>query len=305
MQHTTTALHALRNCQVIVSDLLPVPVSRAQWNALRIEFRILCCAPGKCIWGSIAVRIMKRCPFLWRSWSHCRAFKPTISVRQDTTIRKWHRLFDDKEFRKRCFCWSTSLDLTCGPPQIRYQQLHSNFSASDLSRNLAIEMGVLRRQGPLINLSTDPAYYTWSVQPQLRAICLSLMILALVAVLTRVYIRIRILRVFRLDDYFIVLAMVSNYIDICWSAANHQKQAFSVASSCIFLHVVMLGMGRHIWAIPPHNLKPLLMYIFIVGVLVPLSVCFVKLSIAFFLFPLTKQTRFRQLLWAIIGRSTC
>jgi len=70
-------------------------------------------------------------------------------------------------------------------------------------------MAVLRRQDGPPGLPTDPAYYTWSVQTQLTAIDLSLLLIALVAVLGRVYIRLFVLRVFRLDDYFMVAAMVS------------------------------------------------------------------------------------------------
>lgn len=55
---------------------------------------------------------------------------------------------------------------------------------------------------------TDPAYYAWSVQRELKAIDLSLMCLALVAVLGRIWIRVFRLHVFRLDDYFMVAAMV-------------------------------------------------------------------------------------------------
>lgn len=73
-----------------------------------------------------------------------------------------------------------------------------------------MDMAAMKRQAPPPNLPTDPAYYTWSVQGQLTAIDLSLMLIALTAVLGRCYIRIFVLRVFRLDDYFMVAAMVSD-----------------------------------------------------------------------------------------------
>lgn len=69
-------------------------------------------------------------------------------------------------------------------------------------------MAVLNRQGPPPGVPTDPAYYTWSIQRHLAAIDLSLMLLALIAVLGRLYIRVFVLRVFRLDDHLIVAAMV-------------------------------------------------------------------------------------------------
>lgn len=157
-------------------------------------------------------------------------------------------------------------------------------------------MDILRRQDlpptpspsptpPPFVLPTDPEYYTWSVQPQLTAITLSLMIVALVAVIGRLYIRLFVLRVFRLDDYFIVAAM------LC-----------SVISCSIFLYVVSLGMGKHIWAIRPENLTGILKWIFVVSVFVPMSLGFVKFSIAFFLLSLTQRSAgYRRLLWGIIG----
>jgi hypothetical protein len=70
-------------------------------------------------------------------------------------------------------------------------------------------MVVLPRQLPPV-IPTDPDYFTWSIQGQLRAISLSLMLLALITVLGRVYIRYFVLGVFRIDDYMIVAAMVRN-----------------------------------------------------------------------------------------------
>lgn len=69
-----------------------------------------------------------------------------------------------------------------------------------------LKMAVLQRQLP--EIPTDPAYYTYSVQKHLTAIDLSLMILVLIVVFLRVYIRVFTLGVFRLDDYFMVAATV-------------------------------------------------------------------------------------------------
>ncbi|KAF2267549.1 hypothetical protein CC78DRAFT_541507 [Lojkania enalia] len=145
-------------------------------------------------------------------------------------------------------------------------------------------MAVLKRQGPPPGIPTDPNYFAFSIQKELSAITISLMTVALVAVIGRVYIRACVLHVFRLDDYFIVAAM-----------------ACSVAACSIFLHVVTLGMGKHIFAIPPENIMPLLMWIFIVAVLIPLAVCFVKISIALFLLRLTQRTRYHKFLWGIVA----
>jgi hypothetical protein len=71
-----------------------------------------------------------------------------------------------------------------------------------------IDMAFVKRQG-MPQMPTDPEYYSWSVQRQLSAITLSLMIVSFVAVVGRVYIRLYVLRLFRLDDYFMVAAMVS------------------------------------------------------------------------------------------------
>ena len=67
-------------------------------------------------------------------------------------------------------------------------------------------MAVLQRQLP--EIPTDPTYFTYSVQKHLTAIDLSLMILVLIVVVLRVYIRVFTLGVFRLDDYFMVAATV-------------------------------------------------------------------------------------------------
>jgi hypothetical protein len=143
---------------------------------------------------------------------------------------------------------------------------------------------VLGRQAPP-GLPTDPEYYTWSIQGQLTAIDLAFMLIALIAVLGRLYIRLFVLRLFRVDDYFIVLAMI-----------------FSILGCSIFLYVVHLGMGKHIFAIPGENIEPLLMWIFIVSVLIPLALMFAKFSIAFFLLSLTRGTRYGKFCWVIIGQ---
>lgn len=76
-------------------------------------------------------------------------------------------------------------------------------------------MGVQEIEDPLPSLPTDPAYYSWSIQGKLTAIDLSLTVLALVTVLTRLYIRLFVLHIFRFDDYFIVAAMVREHIQAC------------------------------------------------------------------------------------------
>jgi hypothetical protein len=69
-------------------------------------------------------------------------------------------------------------------------------------------MDFFKRQAGPAGVPTDPEYYAFSVQGQLRAITLSLMLVATVTVISRVYIRAFMLRVFRLDDFFMVVAMV-------------------------------------------------------------------------------------------------
>lgn len=146
-------------------------------------------------------------------------------------------------------------------------------------------MGTLRRQGLPRGKPTDPAYYSWSVQSQLTSITLATMLIALIAVLGRVYVRVFVLRVLRLDDYFILAAML-----------------LSILGCSFFLQVVQLGMGKHIFAIPAENIQPLLMWIFIVSVIIPMALCFVKLSIAFFLLSLTRGTRYGRFCWFMIGK---
>jgi hypothetical protein len=67
---------------------------------------------------------------------------------------------------------------------------------------------MLRRQSDLLAIPDDPEYYTWSTQGRLAGVVTLLMTCALVAVLIRIYIRIFMLHVFRIDDYFIVAAVV-------------------------------------------------------------------------------------------------
>jgi hypothetical protein len=169
-------------------------------------------------------------------------------------------------------------------------------------------MAALKRQAPPPGPPTDPEYYTWSIQGQLTAIDLSFMLIALTAVLGRCYIRLFVLHVFRLDDYFIVAAMVSDdranistYIYELFSLTS--SKICSVVGCGIFLHVIQLGMGKHIFALPMENVQPLLMWIWVVSLLIPMSLCFVKLSIAFFLLSLTRGTRYGKFCVAVICRS--
>ena len=164
-------------------------------------------------------------------------------------------------------------------------------------------MDFFKRQAGAAGLPTDPEYYAFSVQGQLRAITLSLMLVATVAVISRVYIRAFMLRVFRLDDFFMVVATVRRNTATQRPELTSWVQICSILACGFFLHVINLGMGRHIFALPPENVEPLLMWIFIVAILIPLSLCFVKLSVAFFLLSITQRTPYHRGLWGIIGTS--
>lgn len=96
-----------------------------------------------------------------------------------------------------------------------------------------------RQEAPVAfpGIPTDPAYYSWSVQGQLTAIDLSLMIIAAVLVVARVYIRVFVLGVFRLDDYFMVAAMVCNrfWVWNCWTVLTQSRFAVSSLVASFFM----------------------------------------------------------------------
>ncbi|KAH4924788.1 hypothetical protein HBI70_096550 [Parastagonospora nodorum] len=124
-----------------------------------------------------------------------------------------------------------------------------------------------------------PEYMAENHAPHLRAIEGYLFTLSMSVILMRLYIRIFILKKFGWDDWMMVASGV-----MC------------ITCFAIFIHVIHLGLGRHIEAFPPENFLPFFRIMYFYSIAIILAYSFIKLSIGFFLLRLVDYTRWRPFL---------
>ena len=118
--------------------------------------------------------------------------------------------------------------------------------------------------------------------PEILAICGTLVALSVIIVTLRIWVRARIIRQVGIDDWTIIAATVTIFVEMM-----------------IIIPEVYYGAGRHVQYIdPPSNIVKGLHLNFVTQPLCLIALCFTKVSVGFFLLRITPSQKFR---WFIIG----
>ncbi|OCL11955.1 hypothetical protein AOQ84DRAFT_313007 [Glonium stellatum] len=119
--------------------------------------------------------------------------------------------------------------------------------------------------------------------PTILAITLTVTSLALVTLIIRLFVRIRMIRNVGWDDYMMVLAM-----------------ALCIAGQGVIIPEVRNGAGKHITHIPPGSIMKGLKYNFITQPIFLWAICMVKMSVGFFLLRVAATPFFRRAITSIM-----
>ncbi|KAF5618743.1 integral membrane protein family [Fusarium sp. NRRL 52700] len=120
--------------------------------------------------------------------------------------------------------------------------------------------------------------------PEILAICGSLVVLALLFVLLRVWVRVKITQCMGRDDYTMVAAMTVMFIEFI-----------------IIIVEVQYGAGRHHQYIKPEkNIVTGLHLNFVTQPLCLIGLCLTKISVGFFLLRLSASQGFHRIIWGVL-----
>ncbi|KAJ5062481.1 hypothetical protein J3E72DRAFT_187717 [Bipolaris maydis] len=119
--------------------------------------------------------------------------------------------------------------------------------------------------------------------PTILGTTLSVFILAVMTTIARLYVRIRMIRNVGWDDYTMILSMV-----LC------------IAGQCVIIPQVYYGAGRHIEYIDPKDFSQAMKLNFISQPIYLFAICFVKISVGFFLLRIAVRPFFRRLIMGIM-----
>ncbi|EUC34235.1 hypothetical protein COCCADRAFT_4378 [Bipolaris zeicola 26-R-13] len=119
--------------------------------------------------------------------------------------------------------------------------------------------------------------------PTILGATLSVFILAVITTIARLYVRIRMIRNVGWDDYTMILSMV-----LC------------IAGQCVIIPQVYYGAGRHIEYIDPKDFPQAMKLNFISQPIYLFAICFVKISVGFFLLRIAVRPFFRRLITGIM-----
>lgn len=120
--------------------------------------------------------------------------------------------------------------------------------------------------------------------PLILAVCGSLVGLATVTVLLRLWVRVRMIHQTGWDDFFILAAAV-----------------VMLAEMIVIVPEVHYGAGRHAeYIVPASNIVTGLHYNFVTQPLCLIALCFTKLSVGILLLRLTPSRRHRLFIWSMI-----
>ncbi|KAL6171274.1 hypothetical protein ACJQWK_04212 [Exserohilum turcicum] len=119
--------------------------------------------------------------------------------------------------------------------------------------------------------------------PTILGSTLSVTILAVMTTIARLHVRIRMIRNVGWDDYVMILSMM-----LC------------IAGQCVVIPQVHYGAGRHIEHIAPKSFQQAMKLNFISQPIYLLAICFVKISVGFFLLRIAVRPFFRRLIIGIM-----
>ncbi|KAF2471195.1 uncharacterized protein BDR25DRAFT_223412 [Lindgomyces ingoldianus] len=144
-------------------------------------------------------------------------------------------------------------------------------------------MSTIFRRTPTITPQITPEYLNYNEGPKFVAIVATLVSVALLIFLLRVYTRARILHFFGFDDWFMLIAA------LCASGLL-----------IIFIALTRLGFGKHTSAIPLDDLGRISKWLWWFSLVYIMGVSFVKLSIACCLLRIIQRPNYRRFLYGML-----
>jgi hypothetical protein len=131
------------------------------------------------------------------------------------------------------------------------------------------------------------------------------LVFAIVVVVTRYYVRLRIVRRFGMDDWLILLTTVSQHIILSLAhTANPLRllQVLAIFNSIFVTISVHYGLGQHMANLSPDQIKYTTKWVFLCEFFSIMSPCFGRISFALLLLGIIPPARWRfRFLWTIIA----
>ncbi|KAF2640820.1 hypothetical protein P280DRAFT_399457, partial [Massarina eburnea CBS 473.64] len=129
-----------------------------------------------------------------------------------------------------------------------------------------------------------PQEQTYNKGPSYLATVATLVSIALLTFLLRVYTRIKLLRIFAIDDGLMLVAALCSFGNLI---------AFAL--------LVRLGLGHHRDELPKADVSAVGVYLWSFTVLIVIGISLVKLSVAFFLLRIIQRPQYRLVLYCMIA----
>jgi hypothetical protein len=159
-----------------------------------------------------------------------------------------------------------------------------------------------RRQG-FPPLTFTPEEIAYDNSPQILSITGTFFAAAAIVVLLRCYVRIRVLRVFGIDDWVMLGAMASLLPAFLLSRILTFQQAFCTATFACFVVRVHFGLGHHLmvlFLLIPENYVNFTKTQYTQAILMMVGLSLLKISIALTLLRLSVQRIYKRILWGSI-----
>jgi hypothetical protein len=138
--------------------------------------------------------------------------------------------------------------------------------------------------------------------PSFLAIAATLVSIALLIFLLRVYTRTRLLHFFGIDDCFMLISVVSilTYA-IPLDKADGDVQLCTIGTLGTFTSLVQLGLGQERDTIPAEDVVAMGPHLLAFSLLVVIGTSFAKISVALYLLRIIQRRCYRRFLFVAIG----
>lgn len=138
--------------------------------------------------------------------------------------------------------------------------------------------------------------------PTLIAVAWVFAAVAFVVIAIRCYVRLRIIRRFHLDDWFILLTYVSTHrCHTCYSILTEKTKIFALGNSAFCTVAVHFGLGRHMEDLNAYQITFSVKYVYLCEFFSIMSPCFGRISFAFLLMQLVPPTKWpNRFLWTVV-----
>jgi hypothetical protein len=147
----------------------------------------------------------------------------------------------------------------------------------------------------------DPRTATQNNGPALLAIAWVFAAIAIVVVASRLYVRLRLVNRFKVDDWFIIATFVSRMKNNLVGVSLTSYQALAICNTIFCTIAVHWGLGRHIQTLLPDQIRFSIKYIYLCEFFSIMSPCLGRISYTLLLLQLLPPTKWpRRFLWSVI-----